>query len=83
MKIVVCINDKKLPPGAGIVLNNEYEVESEFINNFDQKVFIIAGITNEGRTKMGLPWKGYNANRFADVKALAEESLEYSYELYD
>ena len=32
---------------------------------------------------MGLPWKGYNANRFADVKALAEESLEYSYELYD
>jgi hypothetical protein len=79
MKKVVCINDKKLPPGAKIVLDHEYEIESEFLNNFDQKVFIISGITNEGRTKYGLPWKGYNANRFADVKALAEESFEYSY----
>ena len=32
---------------------------------------------------MGLPWKGYNANRFADIETLVEESFEYSYELYD
>ena len=74
MKKVVCINDKKLPLGAEIIKNKEYSVESEFI---------IEGIVNEGRTKMGLPWKGYNANRFADIEALVEESFEYSYELYD
>jgi hypothetical protein len=70
MKKVVCINDKKLPPGAEVVKGEEYNIESEFINNFDQKVFIIRGIANEGRTKMGLPWKGYNAKRFADVESL-------------
>ncbi len=70
MKRVVCINDKKLPPGAEIVKNKEYLVESEFINNFDQKVFILANVANEGRTKMGLPWKGYNAKRFADAEEL-------------
>jgi len=81
MKKVVCINDKKLPPGAKVVLNHEYEIESEFINNFDQKVFIIAGIVNEGKTKYGLPWKGYSAGRFTDVEALVEELFEYSYEV--
>ena len=65
MKKVICIDDKKLPPGAEIVKDNEYEVESEFVNNFDQNVFIIKGITNEGKTKFDLPWKGYNAKRFA------------------
>ena len=43
MKKVVCIDDKKLPPGAEIVKDNKYEVESEFVNNFDQNVFIIKG----------------------------------------
>lgn len=77
---VVCIDDKKLPPGAEIVKGKEYTVESEFINNFDQKVFIIAQINNEGRTKMGLPWKGYNAKRFADVESLTKvENYEEAY----
>ena len=80
MKKVVCIGDKKLPPGAEIVKDNKYEVESEFVNNFDQNVFIIKGITNEGRTKFGLPWKGYNAKRFADVESLTKiENYEQAY----
>ena len=45
MKKVVCIDDKKLPPGAEIVKDNKYEVESEFVNNFDQNVFIIKNLT--------------------------------------
>ena len=64
---VVCINDTKQPIGGQVVRGQEYEVLREFINNFDQKVYIIVGITNEGRTAMGLPWKGYNANRFTDI----------------
>jgi hypothetical protein len=76
---VVCIDDKKLPPGAEIVKGKEYTVESEFINNFDQKVFIIAQINNEGRTKMGLPWKGYNAKRFADVVQISTSAYEHAY----
>jgi hypothetical protein len=80
MKKVVCIDDAKLPPGAEIVKGNEYSIKKEFINNFDQKVFIIDGINNEGRTKMGLPWIGYNAKRFADVESLTKvENYEQAY----
>jgi len=67
---VVCINDTKQPIGGQVVRGQEYEVLREFINNFDQKVYIIVGVANEGRTSMGLPWLGYNANRFADLQAL-------------
>jgi hypothetical protein len=30
-------------------------------------------------TKMGMRWYGYNANRFADLDALATESYEHAY----
>jgi hypothetical protein len=75
---VVCIDDTKQPIGGQVVKGTQYEVLREFINNFDQKVFIIAGITNEGRTAMGLPWIGYNANRFADLQAL-QQTYDHSY----
>ena len=61
---VLCINDDKLPLGAELKEGKTYSVISEFSNNFDQKVYIIKGVINEGRTKFGLPWVGYRANRF-------------------
>ena len=79
MKRVVCINDRKQPEGGEIVEGREYEVEREFINNFDQRTFVIAGINNYGVTKLGMRWYGYNANRFADLDALATESYEHAY----
>ena len=79
MKTVVCINDRKLPEGAEVVNGREYEVLEEFVNNFDQRVFIIAGIKNEGMTKMGLRWVGYDAVRFANLEAIAIESYEHAY----
>ena len=79
MKKVVCINDRKLPEGAEIVNGKEYEVLKEFLNNYDQRVFIIEGISNEGTTKMGLRWIGYDANRFADLDTVVEESYEHAY----
>jgi hypothetical protein len=64
---VKCIDDTKQPIGGQVIKGKEYQVQKHFINNFDQKVYIIVGITNEGRTAMGLPWIGYNANRFTDI----------------
>jgi len=64
---VLCINDDKLPPGAELKEGNTYSVISEFSNNFEQKVYIIKGVTNEGRTKFGLPWIGYRADRFVPI----------------
>jgi hypothetical protein len=79
MKQVVCINDNKLPEGANVVKGREYNVLDEFINNYDQRVFIIEGVSNEGTTKMGLRWIGYDASRFADLDTLVEEIYEYAY----
>ncbi len=81
MKTVVCINDRKLPEGAEVVNGREYEVVEEFVNSFDQRVFIIAGIVNEGTTKLGLRWIGYDAARFADLDAISIESYEHAYAL--
>ena len=79
MRKVVCINDKKQPEGGELVEGKEYEIEEEFINNHEQKTFIIAGINNYGMTKMGMRWYGYNANRFTDLDALVIESYEHAY----
>jgi len=79
MKQVVCINDSKLPEGAQVIKGREYIVVDEFVNNYDQRVFIIEGIANEGTTKMGLRWIGYDANRFAEPESLMEEIHEYVY----
>jgi hypothetical protein len=79
MKEVVCINDKNLPEGAAVVKGREYIVIEEFVNNYDQRVYIIEGIANEGTTKMGLRWVGYDATRFAEPEILMEESYEHAY----
>jgi hypothetical protein len=81
MKKVVCINDKKLPEGAEIVNGREYRVMNEFINSYEQRVFIISGIRNKGTTKNGLMWHGYSSSRFADLDLLSIGIGEYSEEL--
>jgi hypothetical protein len=79
MKQVVCINDSRLPEGAQVIKGREYTVADEFVNNYDQRVFIIEGIANEGTTKMGLRWIGYDASRFAEPETLMEEIYEHAY----
>lgn len=81
MKRVICVNDKRLPEGGNLVEGKEYEVEDEFLNNFDQRVYIIAGINNYGMTKMGLRWYGYNSERFASADGVYEEATESNYAL--
>ncbi len=78
---VVCINDKRQPEGGELVEGKEYEVEKTFVNNFDQRVYLIAGINNYGMTKLGLRWYGYDATRFADADNVYEEATEYNYAL--
>ena len=73
MKKVVCINDKNLPQGAEVVNGREYYVVDEFVNNFEQRVFIISGITNKGTTRLGLNWLGYCSTRFADLDDISIE----------
>ena len=73
MKKVVCINDKNLPQGAEVVKGREYYVVDEFVNNFEQRVFIISGITNKGTTRLGLNWLGYCSTRFADLDDISIE----------
>ena len=79
MKEVICINDKNMPEGAAVVKGREYVVIEEFINNYDQRVYIIEGIINEGTTKMGLRWIGYDASRFAEPQTLMTEVKEQAY----
>ena len=79
MKEVICINDKNMPEGAAVVKGREYVVVEEFINNYDQRVYIIEGIVNDGTTKMGLHWIGYDASRFAEPQTLMTEVKEQAY----
>ena len=73
--MVVCINDSKLPLGANVVKGQEYEILEQFVNNFDQVVYIIGGVVNGGKTRFDLPWYGYNSDRFAQVEDI-EETIE-------
>ena len=79
MKKVICINNRNLPQGAVLQEGQEYKVEREYVNNFEQRVYILYGIINEGTTKMGLRWVGYDATRFAEPEILMEESYEHAY----
>jgi len=80
MKIVICINDKNLPQGAEVVEGKEYPITKEYLNFLDQKVYIVGGVNNEGRTKMGLEWTGYNAERFVDLQSttIKEEEVNFA-----
>jgi hypothetical protein len=81
MKKVTCLNDTNLPEGAYVVFDMEYEVENEYINALDQRVYIIKGAVNEGITKMGMRWIGYNADRFSKPKNMEVERKEHMFAL--
>ncbi len=78
---VVCIDDTKLPQGASVKEGTEYEVIQQYVNGMEQKVYIIKGVVNEGRTQFGLHWIGYRAERFLP---LDEKTVEVhdEYEMY-
>jgi hypothetical protein len=78
---VLCIDDKNLPQGASVKEGTEYEVIEQYINAMEQRVYIIKGIVNEGRTQFGLHWIGYRAERFIP---LTEKTVEVydEYEMF-
>jgi hypothetical protein len=81
MKVVTCINDKNLPLGARIVEGQEYEVENEYLNALDQRVYIIKGAINEGTTKWGMRWIGYDATRFSTQESVEIKEREHTFAL--
>lgn len=72
----MCIDDSKLPEGASIKEGNEYEVIEQYVNAMDQRVYIIKGVVNEGRTQFGLHWIGYRAERFINLSKKVVEIFE-------
>lgn len=78
---VICVNDKNQPQGAEAVKGVEYEVLDDFKNATQQRVYLIKGICNEGTTKMGFPWYGYAAERFATVIEAKKEAVEYDFSM--
>jgi hypothetical protein len=81
MKTVTCINDKNQPLGANVVEGKEYEVESEYVNALDQRVYIIKGAINEGITKWGMRWIGYDSTRFSTQETVKIMEKEYNFAL--
>ena len=81
MKTVTCINDKNQPLGANVVKGKEYEIESEYVNALDQRVYIIKGAINEGTTKWGMRWIGYDATRFSTQETVEIMEKEYNFAL--
>jgi hypothetical protein len=81
MKTVTCINDKNQPLGANVVEGQEYEIESEYINALDQRVYIIKGAINEGTTKWGMRWIGYDSTRFSTQETVEIEEKEHNFAL--
>jgi hypothetical protein len=76
---VTCINDKNQPKGAEVIKGTEYTVAEEFMNATGQNVYLIDGITNEGTTKIGFPWFGYDSARFAKVIKDKVQAVEYDF----
>ena len=81
MKQVICVNDTNLPEGAYVVFDMEYEVEHEYMNALDQRVYILKGAINDGTTKWGMRWIGYDAMRFREVEYASAEYSNYNYTL--
>ena len=81
MRKVICTNNQNLPPGANILEGKEYEVEHEYLNSLDQRVYIIKGAINEGTTKWGMRWVGYDAVRFSTQESLEVKEKEYMFAL--
>jgi hypothetical protein len=78
---VTCINDKNQPLGANVVEGKEYEVVREYLNALDQRVYIINGVVNEGTTKWGMRWIGYDAKRFATVDEVETREKRWEFAL--
>jgi hypothetical protein len=78
---VICINDKNQPQGAEVVEGVEYTVLDDFMNDTQQKVYLIKGVCNEGTTKIGFPWYGYAAERFAKLDKASVEAVEYDFSM--
>jgi hypothetical protein len=81
MKKVICVNDKNLPQGANVIKNEEYEIINEYVNALDQRVYIIKGAINEGTTKWGMRWIGYDALRFKTLDLVENENVTYNFNL--
>ena len=81
MKKVVCINDRDLPQGANLTEGQEYEIEREYLNALDQRVYIVKGAVNEGTTKWGMKWIGYDSKRFSPLDSVEIEEKEYIFAL--
>ena len=81
MKTVVCINDKNLPQGASLTEGKEYTVVDEYLNALDQRVYILKETNNNGTTKWGMRWTGYDAKRFADLGGIYEEEKNINFAL--
>ena len=81
MKIVRCNNASNLPKGAYLEKDKEYEVEEEYLNMLDQRVYIIKGVPNSGTTNLGMLWKGYSALRFSivEIGELANVEEEFAF----
>ena len=73
---VLCIDDSNLPEGANVVEGREYAVIASYANKLDQNVYIIGGAVNEGRTKLGMIWKGYRAERFIQLQREVMSKVE-------
>lgn len=80
MKKVVCVDDLNLPPGGAVQDQKVYEVLEDFVNQAEQRVYILKGVNNEGFTKFGMKWVGYNAKRFMDVEFTSDEQKEVNLE---
>ena len=81
MKKVICINDKQLPLGAEVVEGQTYTVRESFINSFDQRAYMLIGVRNKGRTQFGLPWNGYNSERFQDLEGVTHRESQVAHML--
>lgn len=77
----VCIDDQHLPEGASLKVGHTYTVIEEFINDHEQKTYLLEGVVNGGMTRMGLRWHGYRADRFAEPDEAVQLKINFE-ELY-
>lgn len=78
---VVCKDNSNLPQGAELKKDEEYMVIDDFQNAGGERVYILAGVNNEGKTKLGFPWKGYKATRFRITESTEMMMKEFDYSL--
>ena len=75
--IVTCIDDKNQPPKANVIEGKDYKIVKGFVNPMQEKVYIVAGVCNEGKTKMGFSWFGYKASRFKEKSIIESKKTKF------